>query len=295
VADVSFCGRLVFRSSLGVEKGALRVLRSDLRTMRSSWKPVWGFRSEYPENYTELSVKLGRADNGAPAETLYLRCYDEGFAVRAKFVMEPYTVSSLSGERTDWRFVPGAAAWAIPGTESTFPADPIPLADLSPDKAWRMPLTVQVPGVAYASIFEAHVEHYPRSYVHAERGILSPRFAMGVKEGRGETLTPWRAVALAATPAELVARAYLVENLNPPCAIADPSWIKPGFCVSDLGNFELRTREIVAAARPAAESALPLGGSGAVVGRPVRVGRHEVLRPAGEGKAVCGIKALCAA
>ena len=252
VADVSFGGRPVFRSSLGVERGALRVLRSDLRTVRSSWKPVWGFRSEYPENYTELSVKLGRADNGNPAETLYLRCYDEGFAVRAKFVMEPYTVSSLSGERTDWRFVPGAAAWAIPGTESTFPADPIPLADLSPDKAWRMPLTVQVPGVACASIFEAHVEHYPRSYVHAEHGILSPRFAMGVKEGRGETLTPWRAVALAATPAELVARAYLVENLNPPCAIADPSWIKPGFCVSDLGNFELRTREIVAAARSAA-------------------------------------------
>ena len=135
VADVSFGGRPVFRSSLGLERGSLRVLRSDLRTVRSFWKPVWGFRSEYPENYTELSVKLGRADNGAPAETLYLRCYDEGFAVRAKFVMEPYTVSSLSGERTDWRFVPGAAAWAIPGTESTFPADPISLADLSPDKA----------------------------------------------------------------------------------------------------------------------------------------------------------------
>ena len=36
VADVSFCGRPVFRSSLGVERGALRVLRSDLRTVRSS-------------------------------------------------------------------------------------------------------------------------------------------------------------------------------------------------------------------------------------------------------------------
>ena len=32
VADVSFGGRPVFRSSLGVERGSLRVLRSDLRS-----------------------------------------------------------------------------------------------------------------------------------------------------------------------------------------------------------------------------------------------------------------------
>lgn len=255
VVDVSFCGKHAFRTIPGVECGRVRLAKSASRTIRRSWKPAWGFKSEYPENFSELKLTLvheGREGREPPAETLYLRCYDEGFAVRAAFVLNPYSVSSVSGERTSWHFAPRASAWAISGTEATFPADPIPLERLDEGPSWRMPFTLDIPDVAYASVFEAHTEHYPRSYLHVEKGVVSPRFAMGVKEGRGTVLTPWRAVALAASPAELVERAYFVENLNPPCAIEDTSWIKPGFCVSDQGNFELRTDEIIAAARHAA-------------------------------------------
>ena len=254
-ADVSFCGRHAFRSALGIECGKVRVTKSETRTVRGSWKPVWGFKSEYPENYTELAVKFireGREGKEPPAETIYIRCYDEGFAVRTKFVIGTYSIGAIDGERTNWRFADGTAAWGITATEGTFPADPIPVANMS-GSGWRMPLTLRIPGGTYASVFEAHVEDCPRSYIKAENGVLSTRFAMGVKEGRGETFTPWRAVALASSPAELVERAYFVENLNPPCAISDVSWIKPGFCVSDHGNFPLRTSEISAAAKSAAD------------------------------------------
>ena len=256
VVDVSFCGKHAFRTTPGMECGRVKLAKSTSRTVHRSWKPVWGFKSEYPENYSELELTLvleGREGQEPPAETLYLRCYDEGFAARAAFVLEPYSVSSVSGERTSWRFAPGASAWAISETEATFPADPIPLERLDEGPSWRMPFTLNIPGVAFASVFEAHAEHYPRSYLHMEKGEVSLRFAMGVKEGRGTVLTPWRAVALAATPAELVERAYFVENLNPPCAIEDTSWIQPGFCVSDHGNFKLRTDEIIAAAKYAAD------------------------------------------
>ena len=259
VADVSFRDKRVFRMALGIECGKTQIIKSEKRTVRSSWKPVWGFRSEYPENYAELAVKLvreGRKGKEAPAETLYLRCYDEGFAVRAKFVMSQYAPACISGERTGWRFAEGAEAWGITKTEATYPLKPVPVDQMSGGE-WRMPLTVRVAGGAYASVFEAHAEHYPRSYLRAEGGVLSPHFATGVKEGRGEAFTPWRAVALAASPAELVERAYFVENLNPPCAIEDVSWLKPGFCVSDLyslefRNFELQTPQIIAAASSAA-------------------------------------------
>lgn len=254
VVDVSFCGRHAFRTTPGMECGRVKLAKSASRTIRRSWKPVWGFKSEYPENYTELELKLVREEckgDEQPSETLYLRCYDEGFAARAGFVMPPYDVSSIAGERTRWRFAPGAAAWGIRTTEGTFPEDPVPVERMTGD-GWRMPFTLRIQGVAYASVFEAHAEHYPRSYLRMERGVASLHFAMGVKEGRGTVLTPWRAVALAASPAELVEHAYFVENLNPPCAIKDAAWIKPGFCVSDQGNFELRTDEIIAAARHAA-------------------------------------------
>ena len=40
--------------------------------------------------------------------------------------------------------------------------------------------------------------------------------------------TPWRAVMIGSTHAELVDSAELVLNLAPPNALADTSWIKPG-------------------------------------------------------------------
>ena len=97
-------------------------------------------------------------------ETICIRCYDEGFAVRTKFVIGTYHVGAIEGERTNWRFADGAAAWGITATEGTFPADPIPVANMS-GSGWRMPLTLCVPGGIYASVFEAHVENYPRSYI----------------------------------------------------------------------------------------------------------------------------------
>ena len=252
VAAVSYGGRPAFTSELGVDRGELVVQKTSTRTVRGAWRPVWGFLREYPENYTELEVRLGRTGEVAARETLFLRCYDEGFAVRAKALLPVYGLGALAGARTSWRFADGAAAWGITSGEGTYPADPTAIGDLRADCAYMFPLTVRIPGVGFASVLEAHAERYPRSFLRAEGGVLRPRFVTGVKEGRGEFLTPWRAVMLAPDAAGLAERAYLVENLNPPCAIGDTSWIRPGFCVSDQGNFELRTPDVIAAAREAA-------------------------------------------
>ena len=45
VADISFCGRHAFRSELGMDFGRVKLTKSVSRTVRSSWKPVWGFKS----------------------------------------------------------------------------------------------------------------------------------------------------------------------------------------------------------------------------------------------------------
>ena len=60
VADVSYDGKRVFRTALGIDRGKVRMAESEARTVRGSWKPVWGFKSEYPENYMELELKLVR-------------------------------------------------------------------------------------------------------------------------------------------------------------------------------------------------------------------------------------------
>jgi len=251
VAVVSYDGRRVFESELGFERGTLAVAQTTDRVVRSAWRPVWGFKAEYPENYAERTVRLVRPGETRTDETLFLRCYDEGFAVRARIVMEVYASGEIRRERTSWRFADGARAWCIPETEGTFPAEPYDLATFDRPGQWRMPFTVEIPGVCAACVHEANVKDYPRSFLQVARGLIRPVYALGVKEGRGETFTPWRAVQLGSDAGRLVETAYFIENLNDPCAIGDTSWIEPGLSVSDCGNCELVTDEVIAAARAA--------------------------------------------
>ena len=87
VAVVSYDGRRVFESELGFNRAKLEVLDTATRTVKGAWKPVWGFKAEYPENYVEQTVRLKRPGAVQTDETLELRCYDEGVAVRAKVVV----------------------------------------------------------------------------------------------------------------------------------------------------------------------------------------------------------------
>ena len=40
--------------------------------------------------------------------------------------------------------------------------------------------------------------------------------------------TPWRVLMIGPTAGSLIENNYLLLNLNPPCALADTSWIQPG-------------------------------------------------------------------
>lgn len=41
--------------------------------------------------------------------------------------------------------------------------------------------------------------------------------------------TPWKVIMAAETPGELLENNSIIENLNPPCEIADAAdWVKPG-------------------------------------------------------------------
>jgi alpha-glucosidase len=46
--------------------------------------------------------------------------------------------------------------------------------------------------------------------------------------GKTPISTPWRVLMVSASPGGLIENNYLILNLNPPCALADTSWIQPG-------------------------------------------------------------------
>ncbi len=66
-------------------------------------------------------------------------------------------------------------------------------------------------------------ERMARTITTAERAALEQPVI-----GTTPKATPWRVLLIASTPGRLIETSYIILNLDPPCAIADTSWIKPG-------------------------------------------------------------------
>lgn len=236
LATVELSGPVLYRPF----EGGFAVEKVDAVGASTSWKPVWGDRAEVRDAWNGAVYTLREQGGARRALQVEVRAYGEGFA--ARYVL-PFGESEgewdVLGERTAVHYPAGAAAWAIHGTEDTFPEAAIPLKDLKGRN--MLPLTVEVPGAGVCSLLEAHCVHYAR--VKAESlGADGVRLAVqgsGSSKGRGRFEMPWRALVCAPNAARLIENATLVLNLNPPCAIADTSWIKPGITVSNEGNCQI--------------------------------------------------------
>jgi alpha-glucosidase len=107
-----------------------------------------------------------------------------------------------------------------------------------------LPMTVKLGDKCYAAITEADIENYAGMYLKSVQGKNGQklRTALSPRKGQPETgtkvlfnaphKTPWRVIMIAETPGKLV-ESEIVTNLNDPCEIADPSWIKPGISAWD--------------------------------------------------------------
>lgn len=194
---------------------------------RSSWKPVYGERDEYPDNYNEMKVVL--------EETLYpyrklhvvFRAYNEGIAFRYELPAQPgFEKVVINREYTEFTFPRYTSVWESYGHEGkyhkVYPYEVKPNCEL--------PLTCCTEGGVYGAIMEAGNSHYPRAYVEAPyRRENTLRVSLsGEAKSEDGIKTAWRAITLSSIPGGLMEQNYLLLNLNEPCRIADTSWIKPG-------------------------------------------------------------------
>lgn len=202
----------------------VETLRSE---KRSSWQPVYGEKSEYPDNYNEMKVVL--------EETLYphrklhiiFRAYNEGIAFRYELpYQQGFEKVVVDREYTEFTFPRYTSVWESYGHEGkyykVYPYEVKPKCEL--------PLTCLTEDGVYGAIMEAGNSHYPRAYVEApyrRENTLRISLRGEAKSSNGIT-TAWRAITLSSTPGGLMEQNYLLLNLNDPCRIADVSWIKPG-------------------------------------------------------------------
>jgi alpha-glucosidase len=247
--EVTYRGKpVIARSSMGIEiqgQGPLgrSVSLGEAKTgkVAETYTVPAGKASSIHNECNTLTVEA--RETAAPNRrlTIEARAYNDGVAFRYQVPAQPGLGDlKITNERT--QFVMGREGTAYPLILRNYRTSwednyhTLPISGIQPEWLMAMPLLMELPGTAFVAITEAHIENYAGMYLkHDERNALalnarlSPRLddpAVSVTS-KVPLETPWRVVLIGAEPGRLL-ESNMVVNLNPPSAIADTSWIRPG-------------------------------------------------------------------
>jgi alpha-glucosidase len=255
--SVAFNGKsIIERSSMGFEfkdeqsmKGGFTIEDQSIKTINETWIPV--VRSKHDRivnNYTELLLKLKEKDGLMRKMELFVRAYNDGAAFRYKLSRAARVGDRQITKELTTFCIPGdPKAWVVEypkGYSSSNEAEFFehPLSYLGEKSIAGMPLLMEYGNNCWVAITEAKIDNYAAFYIgtNGNTGQLSTKLVPlpgeqenGVKvRFSDEVFTPWRVLMVGETPGTLI-ESEIIQNLNDPCAIADPSWIKPGMSAWD--------------------------------------------------------------
>lgn len=218
-------------------------------SQRDAWNPVVKNKHARVEvQWNETHLALVEKDGERRRMDLYFRAYDNGIAFRYQ-LHGSKTIGNraITRELTGFSLPASAHAWVAEyepaytsSQESEFNKKQV--TEITPQTVAGLPLLVEVDKQNYLAITEANIDNYPGFYIGrmADAAVLTTKLSPlpgekedGTKARFDDRLyTPWRVVMIADNPGRFI-ESEIVQSLNPPCAIADPSWIKPGLCAWD--------------------------------------------------------------
>lgn len=220
---------LIERSPLGLavkgdSGGDWREIGCERRELCHTWQPLWGKRSDVVDECSELTVSL--EDRSLPLTRLDIvfRAYNDGFAFR--YLLQPDgEAQSVLIERdlSTFAFVVDGDAWFYNGENR--PLGPERLETAEGGRA--CPMTIIGAGLCTMAVLEAALDDFAWLGVESAAGDRTFRARRGASEVKTPFASPWRVIMVGREPGALV-DSDLLENLNPPCRIDDPSWIKTG-------------------------------------------------------------------
>ena len=256
--SLRFNGRtLISPSPMGFEfngetamAGGFRLVEPcEMRGHTDTWDPVVRNKHAHVSlQYNDAVLHLREAGGEGRMMDISLRVYNDGAAFR-------YTLYGadcpgdrrLTRELTEYRVPAGSYAWIGHNADGTFTGSQesgfvrTPVAGMTPDEVDLLPLLVEVDADNWLALSEACADNFPGWFAAGRDGAIISRLAPlpSAEEGSGTTArfygrqdTPWRVVMVADNPGRFI-ESEMIRSLNPPCAIADPSWIKPGMCAWD--------------------------------------------------------------
>ena len=209
----------------------------DRQSTDYTWETVWGEERLIRDNHNEMTVCLLHK-SGLKMHIVF-RCFDDGFAFRYVFPEQDVKQLTITDELTGYRFAGDPEAWSLPWRTEYYEGlwSKAPLSAKSDTLC--SPLTMECAD-GYAFLHEAALTDYPAQNLYMADGVLrtyltpwreqESAFSSHCSDVKAYIslpfATPWRMVILTKTLPEMVASRIML-NLNEPCAIIDPSWIRP--------------------------------------------------------------------
>ncbi len=247
--EVTYRGKpIIERSKLGFEMqnqpaiGAnLQVVAATNSRIDETYQIPAGKSNPVRNECNVLFLDLKEAKAPGRKLTIEARAYNDGVAFRYIIPNQPsVTEARIVNEKT--QFVLASDATTYPLILRNFRTSwednyhTVPLSGILPESVIALPLLTELPGVAFVAITEADIDNYAGMYLmhsganaKALEARLSPRIdEPGISvSSQTPVTTPWRVLMISNEVGRLI-ESQIVNNLNPPSAIADTSWIKPG-------------------------------------------------------------------
>lgn len=256
IYSVSYNGKNIINpSQLGFEfkdelamTGDFSIVDQSVKSFNETWIPVVKSKhSEIANNYNELQLTLREKSGAMRQMETFVRAYNDGAAFRFKLLRSARAGDrQITKELTTFSIPGDPKAWIVEygGYSSSNEAEFIehPLSYLNEKSIAGMPMLMQYDSNCWVAITEAKIENYAAFYVgtNGTTNQLTTKLVpvpgepeTGVKvRFDNEVYTPWRVLMIGETPGTLI-ESEIIQNLNDPCALKDPSWIKPGISAWD--------------------------------------------------------------
>ena len=247
IIDLSRLGGFEFKNEPEFGKN-LKVLNTTTRLNDEIWEPV--VRSKHArvrDHYNELALFVQEQEGRKRLMDITFRVFNDGVAFRYKlYRSENAGNRQITKEYTTFNIPGNPDAWIVEyeGYVSHQEAEFMDqkLDYLTEKSIAGLPLLIKQAEDCWIAITEANIRNYAGFYVGTigKANYLTTKLAPlpgeeedGVKIRFADDLeTPWRVVMIGNNPGVLI-ESEIIQNLNEPCAINDPSWIKPGLCAWD--------------------------------------------------------------
>jgi alpha-glucosidase len=227
----------------------MEVIKTTTLEFDETWTPFLKRFDNIRNHYHELIVELKEKKFPRRTMNLIFRAYNDGIAFRTEFIGNGNEHAYvMTDELVSFNFLEDHTCWAADykgyGTHQESEFWKTKLSEITDEMIIGLPMTLRIDEECYVAITEANITDYAGMYLkHDESsGNFSVRSQLSPRNGQNENgdkvvfrfpkKTPWRVIMVGATPGALI-ESEIVMNLNDPCAIDDPSWIKPGISAWD--------------------------------------------------------------